>query len=160
MGFEENVDPKKHLEQHYVSHANPLPTDIAAIVLLFPVWRFCEWSSACWEIQKETLLGTNTDLDLRFLALYHNDDSAHLTSAKECLVGRAMKQWWDQSSEAGARSRENTKFQEDLPTLDVLCVNLETSTLGILGNEKHKNLEDTATMIILVVFVSATLGCI
>ena len=114
-------------------HKNPLPE---AILPLLHVSRFCEWSSACWEIQKDNLLGTNLDLDLRFLALYHNDDSVHLTSAKECLVGRAMGQWWDRSNEAGPRSRENTRFQEDLPNLEVLCVNLETSTLGILGNEK------------------------
>ena len=115
-------------------HKNPLPE---AILPLLHVSRFCEWSSACWEIQKDNLLGTNLDLDLRFLALYHTDDSAHLTSAKECLVGRAMKQWWDQSPEAGAQSRENTRFQEDLPSLEVISVNLETSTLGILGNEKN-----------------------
>ena len=114
-------------------HKNPLPE---AILPLLHVSRFCEWSSACWEIQKDNLLGTNLDLDLRFLALYHNDDSVHLTSAKECLVGWAMGQWWERSNEAGPRSRENTRFQEDLPNLEVLCVNLETSTLGILGNEK------------------------
>ena len=129
------LNPPKKTLGHNMSalHKNPLPE---AILPLLHVSRFCEWSSACWEIQKDNLLGTNLDLDLRFLALYHNDDSVHLTSAKECLVGRAMGQWWDRSNEAGPRSRENTRFQEDLPNLEVLCVNLETSTLGILGNEK------------------------
>ncbi|CAL1130517.1 unnamed protein product [Cladocopium goreaui] len=123
-----NPEPEKPLAPHWrVQQRGVAATKSVLLQLLdgmtsglnFPVLvvdllpsRFCEWSSACWEIQKDNLLGTNLDLDLRFLALYHNDDSVHLTSAKECLVGRAMGQWWDRSNEAGPRSRENTRIAD------------------------------------------------
>ena len=41
------------------------------------------------------------------------------------MVGRCMSQWWDVSSEAGPKSRPNTQFLEDPPTLELLSINHE-----------------------------------
>lgn len=94
--------------------------------------RFAEWSSACWELQRDYLLGSNTSLDVRFLGLYHSQDVPHLNTSTDCMVGRAMAQWWDQCEEAGSRSRDATTFQEDPPTLEVLNICREQGTLSNL----------------------------
>ncbi|CAK9091804.1 unnamed protein product [Durusdinium trenchii] len=91
--------------------------------------RFSEWSSACWEIQRDYLLGTDQSIDLRFLAVYQNDEASFLKAAQDLRVGRAMDQWWDKSDEAGPRSRENVRFQQDPPSLEVLSATVGTGTL-------------------------------
>ena len=88
--------------------------------------RFAEWSSACWDLQKSYLLKSNEDLDVRFLALYHVDDTQFMTSSMETLVGRCMNQWWDVSSEAGPKRREGASFQETPPALEVLSISTES----------------------------------
>ena len=100
--------------------------------------RFAEWSGACWQLQKNYLLGTDCDMDVRFLALYDNDSAQHLQATRDCLVGRAMDEWWDQCSEAGAKSRESTKFGEDAPSLDVLSIAGEPSTMSNLGTQQEE----------------------
>ena len=96
--------------------------------------RFAEWSQACWQIQCEFLLGTQTKMDLRFVGLYHTDDVSFLQQNQDSLMGRAMSGWWDDCPEAGAKSRQNTAFGEEPPTLEVLGINQTDSTLVNLGD--------------------------
>jgi hypothetical protein len=72
-------------------------------------------------------------MDVRFLALYDSDSAHHLAGTRDCLVGRAMDEWWDHSSEAGPKSREATRFGEEAPSLDVLSISGDSSTLSNLG---------------------------
>ncbi|CAL1138958.1 unnamed protein product [Cladocopium goreaui] len=103
------------------------PYEPLLVVDLLPS-RFSEWSSACWELQRGKLLSESSEgqtWDIRFLGLFHSDDSKVMTTCQETLVGRAMSQWWDVCPEAGSRSRPNTNFQEEMPQLEVLTVSEE-----------------------------------
>ncbi|CAK8999273.1 Uncharacterized protein SCF082_LOCUS5988 [Durusdinium trenchii] len=51
--------------------------------------RFAEWSAACWEFQKEALLGSGDGLDVRFLAVYDKDNAHNLATWRECMVATA-----------------------------------------------------------------------
>lgn len=85
--------------------------------------RFAEWSSACWELQKDTLLGSGTEaLDLHFLGIYHEDDHSWKVTAQDTLVGRCLAQFWDVSEEAGPKARPDSLFNEQPPALDVLTI--------------------------------------
>ena len=101
--------------------------------------RFSEWSSACWELQREKLLSESSEgqtWDIRFLGLFHSDDSKVMTTCQETLVGRAMSQWWDVCPEAGSRSRPNTNFQEEMPQLEVLTVSEEGVLQSLFSQPK------------------------
>ena len=76
---------------------------------------------------------SDVEIDVRFLALYDNESAHHLASTRDCLVGKAMDEWWDHSSEAGAKSREATRFGEDAPSLDVLSLSGDSSAVLNLG---------------------------
>ncbi|CAL1127223.1 unnamed protein product [Cladocopium goreaui] len=98
--------------------------------------RFAEWSAASWKIQREFLLGSDTKIDLRFLAVYHNDDAAFMHSTVDGLLGRAMSSWWDDCEEAGPKARLGTGFQEDPPSLEVLAINSTEHTVVTLGENQ------------------------
>eukprot|EP00435_Cladocopium_sp_Y103_P008917 s4806_g2.t1 len=104
-----------------------------SMLKIFHTRRFSEWSSACWQLQKNYLLESDLELDVQFLALYDNDSAHHLTSTRDCLLGRAMDEWWDHASEAGPKSREATRFGEDAPSLEVLSIAADASTVSNLG---------------------------
>lgn len=85
---------------------------------------------------REFLLGSDTKIDLRFLAVYHNDDAAFMHSTVDGLLGRAMSSWWDDCEEAGPKARLGTGFQEDPPSLEVLAINSTEHTVVTLGENQ------------------------
>ena len=73
--------------------------------------RFSEWGFACWDLQRAALTNEPAEgqtWDVHYLGLY--DDAQQVQSAASAMTGRAMAQWWDQSVEAGPRSRPNAIF--------------------------------------------------
>ncbi|CAJ1423296.1 unnamed protein product [Effrenium voratum] len=99
--------------------------------------RFAEWSSACWELQKDTLLGSGTEaLDLHFLGIYHEDDHSWKVTAQDTLVGRCLAQFWDVSEEAGPKARPDSLFNEQPPALDVLTITDDAVKIPDLVHQK------------------------
>ncbi|CAK9095185.1 unnamed protein product [Durusdinium trenchii] len=89
------------------------------------VHGFAEWGFASWAMQLERLSAedpTSTDLDLRFLAVYHSDSAAELSAYENSVKGKMMADWWDKSTVAGPKARPQTSFTEALPTLECLSV--------------------------------------
>lgn len=82
--------------------------------------RFCEWTQAVWEFQREHLLGEDRAWNVRGMAIYLEDD-ANLDAHKSLLTGRAMSQWWDRCDDAGPPARTVERFAEDLPCLECLA---------------------------------------
>ena len=96
--------------------------------------RFAEWGFACWDLQRELLLGDTAESqawDVSFLGLY--DDAKVHMSTQETMVGRAMNQWWDTCADAGPRSRPNTAFLEDPPEMELLTINNEQKSVQTLS---------------------------
>ncbi|CAK9078424.1 unnamed protein product, partial [Durusdinium trenchii] len=85
------------------------------------VQRFAEWSHAAWDMQRERLEEPSSKLDVRFISVYH-DDSNDMASHTELIRGKIMRDWWDGSDQAGAKSRSSATFGESLPALDCLAV--------------------------------------
>ncbi|CAK9081890.1 unnamed protein product, partial [Durusdinium trenchii] len=70
------------------------------------VHGFAEWGFASWAMQLERLSAedpTSTDLDLRFLAVYHSDSAAELSAYENSVKGKMMADWWDKSTVAGPK---------------------------------------------------------
>ena len=78
-------------------------------------------------------MGSDTKIDLRFLAVYHSDDAAFMQSTADGMLGRAMSSWWDDCEDAGPKARQGVGFQEDPPTLEVLAINSTDNTVVNLG---------------------------
>lgn len=83
--------------------------------------RFAEWSHAAWDMQRERLEEPSSKLDVRFISVYH-DDSNDMASHTELIRGKIMRDWWDGSDQAGAKSRSSATFGESLKALDCLAV--------------------------------------
>ncbi|CAK9075152.1 unnamed protein product [Durusdinium trenchii] len=92
------------------------------------------WSQAAWQLQRAFLQGASAEdraWDVRFLSIYHDDDTKHAESCQQLICGRAMQQWWDTSSAAGPKSRAAQTFSEEIPDLDCLIVlDNELKSLG------------------------------
>ena len=89
-----------------------------------PGSRFCEWSQAVWDMQRDFLLeveGT-TKWDMHFMGIYNDCDGHFMDANKDLITGRAMSQWWDQASESGPPSRQVEPFGIEPPALDVLTI--------------------------------------
>lgn len=87
--------------------------------------RFGEWSGATWELQ--LAFKTKPDeksqaYDMRFLAVFNDDDAATMQRWGETMSGRVLQQWWDRSDAAGPKSRPHQRFQEEPPALELLTV--------------------------------------
>ncbi|CAK9078482.1 unnamed protein product, partial [Durusdinium trenchii] len=82
---------------------------------------FAEWSHAAWDMQRERLEEPSSKLDVRFISVYH-DDSNDMASHTELIRGKIMRDWWDGSDQAGAKSRSSATFGESLKALDCLAV--------------------------------------
>lgn len=96
-----------------------------SFLLNLEIVRFAEWGFASWAMQLERLSAedpTSTDLDLRFLAVYHSDSAAELSAYENSVKGKMMADWWDKSTVAGPKARPQTSFTEALPTLECLSV--------------------------------------
>lgn len=95
--------------------------------------RFCEWGQACWELQRDFLLGSEPDdkkWDVRFVGVYHDTDGT-LDQCKQLITGRALDQWWDKSEESGPPTRASERFSEDPPSLE--CLSIADGVVKTLG---------------------------
>lgn len=93
--------------------------------------RFSEWSFATWDLQLEKMNG-GTGPNFHFMGLYQSDDGGVMKTTKETMVGKVMSAWWDQSEEAGPKTRPNCQFSVPLPALDVLALSDgKLKTLGL-----------------------------
>ena len=93
--------------------------------------RFSEWSFATWELQLEKMNG-GAGPNFHFMGLYHSDDGGVMKTTKETMIGKVMSAWWDQSEEAGPKTRPNCQFSVPLPSLDVLALSDgKLKTLGL-----------------------------
>lgn len=85
-------------------------------------------------MQKDYLLKSTAEgqaFDVRYLAVFHDDDFSCMESNRDTVTGRAMSQWWDECPEAGPKSRPASQFSEQPPSLDVLAVvNTELVNFG------------------------------
>lgn len=86
--------------------------------------RFGEWSQACFDIQRDYLLGEDgaKKWDLRCMSVYHETDGQLLDEAKELITGRCMDQWWDKSDGAGPAARAAEPFNIEPPSLECLAI--------------------------------------
>ncbi|CAL1148298.1 unnamed protein product [Cladocopium goreaui] len=86
--------------------------------------RFCEWSQAAWEMQRDYLLGEEggNKWDIHFMGVYHDSDGHWMDANKDLITGRALSQWWDKSDEAGPAARISEPFALECPTLECLAI--------------------------------------
>ena len=96
--------------------------------------RFAEWSHACWEMLKPTMLGQNPDAkgsEMHNIAIYVEDDNDMMQDSMRSIAGKIMSQWWDVSMEAGGKSRPNAQFAVDPPTLKVVTVSQDGKAMHL-----------------------------
>ena len=80
--------------------------------------RFAEWSSACLQMQLEELTSDGySGPSVTYMGIFLEDDCSMCRSLETNVAGKLMSNWWDHSSEAGARRRP-----EPIPTLEVLTI--------------------------------------
>eukprot|EP00438_Fugacium_kawagutii_P032016 Skav224611 [mRNA] locus=scaffold3477:158725:162577:- [translate_table: standard] len=87
--------------------------------------RFNEWGLACWKKQVPRLSNaSDTKPDVHFMGFILQDDKPDniLLKVPNTWHGQAMTEWWDSSSEAGAKTRPRTPFAEQRPTLEILTL--------------------------------------
>lgn len=92
--------------------------------LTVPDVRFCEWSQAAWELQKQRLLREegSDQWDIHFLGVYHDGEGHLMDANKDLITGRAMAQWWDKADESGPPTRVSEAFALERPALDCLAI--------------------------------------
>ena len=73
-------------------------------------------------MQKQFLTNPQEAWDVRFLAIYHDDDAKLAESSQQLICGKAMTQYWDVSEMAGSKTRSSEPFSEPIPELECLAV--------------------------------------
>ena len=104
--------------------------------------RFAEWSHACWEFMKPKLQGQSldsNDIEIYHAAIYNEEDNDMMQDSLRAIAGKMMSQWWDTAEEAGEKSRPNTQFGVDPPTLKVVTVSQEGKAMHLGVKERFES---------------------
>lgn len=57
-----------------------------------------------------------------YMGIFLEDECSMSRALESSVAGKLMSNWWDSSSEAGARRRPRSSFSEPIPQLEVLTI--------------------------------------